>query len=190
MTKKLSPSATRDKVGESIREMDPKGKSPGEQSHDAISSGLRDAYGLPITAERNGSVTEDLFGAGRSIARPGGGSAMRTPSIRTPGTQTLPDWQTDALPAAPPLDARPSQSAGNSSSARTFRFGNPNAFQPQGASPYSPYSPYSPIGPRSTGLQGDPTLRQPQLPYYGRRFERGLNPAAESGNLVPLVPPP
>lgn len=142
---------------------------------------IRDAFGLPVAPPRTGSVTEELFGFGTDglaedveemLPKPRLGQARR----RKPPA----DWQaTDPEPTAPPLDAAPPV-ARRSSPVGTLPFGNP--FQPQTRG----YSPYAPTGPRSTGLQGDPTQRSyQQSPGYQPRY----NPYAPPVSNEALLPP-
>lgn len=159
-----------------------KSDNPASASPGAASTEIRDAYGLPLSPRRSGSVTEDLFGIGAS-QNPD--SASEVPSrrsssprrVRTRAPST--NWEDDApqgesFNATAPTASRPSPIG-------TLPFGNP--YQPRN------YSPYSGGGPRSTGLRGDPTLRNlPQQPSYDRRQDPNAV-RAEPGLQGPLLDP-
>lgn len=142
---------------------------------------VRDAYGLPIAPERSGSITEELFGGGGKEIRKDRGLSGRLPSWGPLGNRAAPDWQSSAPPlSGPPLDSRPPHTATKPSPVGTLPYGNP--YQPQGPSNYSP------IGPRATGLQGDPTLRQSPSRYYDPRYDRNV-PRARDYEYQAAPPP-
>lgn len=139
---------------------------------------LRDAFGLPLAKPRAGSVTEELFGLGAGTDDE---ELIPKPRFRQPSRKRKPsvDWEdADSDYAAPRMDVAP-PAARRSSPIGTLPYGNP--YQ----APMRGYSPYSPTGPRSTGLQGDPTLRgYQQSPGYQSR-----NPYAPPIGNDSLPPP-